>query len=994
MQPTFRWQSLIVPRSGVAHYFAFLLLAVVWLALSTQVHTLDIVPDSLHCYRMDGTSCAGDVTLGREFSTATLTSNPVITFKGSEPAVLTLKIAGTRVRPGTRGGFLFYRMEGLLRPQALLVAPDKAGDVLRRPWALWQQTSTPDGARSVYGTTPDYIRLELPWWSLWQDGDVVLLHVERAFGTASFALGPELAWRGRLADTIWRNGWIGAQLILPLWLLLLLPPLYPWAVSRLRPSALPRLWPGEPVPTEFPALRLAQTVLVILLASAFIVPLWYWVPLRALQLYLPDPVSVQGALGDLLRPFLAAIPQGAAVGPETVAPLGKALNALATVFTSQAATIATIAVILAIAAFGVLGFPRRRLPSIGAAPMAAAIIAFVNLLFLEAWRMPIGPPAVVFVGLGTILAILVYAVLLTLLDGPLRQTDAGGAVLPFNRRDWAIFAVLSIAYFVFRCGDVTIPGTVYTDETASYGGVYVLLGGFYRWVHTLALPVRIPVVVACVALLVIIVAFLVRIARRRVAWLGLAAVALLAVAFVVATPSVPMTPMDGMMMFRYPPLLELVRAWFDMFNLDYLTAARLAALAAAAFSVGLVYLLARALGSSVLIALIGCAIFAAAHITYFFAVINGDTYFHVAGTLVAAICIVIWLKTGRPRWLIWAGVATLGCYFFRQGAVELVGVVLMTAAAACLFDQRFRNRATGRALVAYLVIVAVPILLYQKILVGSWFFWSNPPFLSTALWHSLAAPERWFAEPWTFTHADTVALAVALFLAAALVLWRGRRLVAIFLLSLLVLDILLQHLFARGTIDWQGYQRYLVPLHISVVALIVMALDMIGRRFTAPLAAVCGIVLLAIVVVQDRYAYEPVQCVRPLEFAPLIQYNGQSFFFVPEKKLKAALPPGVGTDKAAFVFPAAIAGRLGFGIYAQNIGDQQALYQVAKRDGRQYLAFLVPQTAACVARTYYLLEGSRAGYMLSPRTSLDPAKFAFVESREAPPLQIQIFKLK
>jgi hypothetical protein len=402
-------------------------------------------------------------------------------------------------------------------------------------------------------------------------------------------------------------------------------------------------------------------------------------------------------------------------------------------------------------------------------------------------------------------------------------------------------------------------------------------------------------------------------------------------------------------------------------------------------------------------ALIGCAIFAGAHIVYYYAIINGDTFAHIAATIATAICIVTWLSTARPIMLLWAAVATLVCYFFRQAAVELIAAVIITVVSAALFDLRFRNRETWWALLSYLLTVFVPIILYQKILVGSWFGWANPPQTWYSVWMSLHdQPERWFAEPWTFTHANGTVLVIALMTSLAVALWESRtRLIAVFFMSFFVIDILIQHLFARGTLEYQGYDRYLVPVHISIVALILLAVDSVNRHVHQMLGAACGIALFLFIFVEDRYRYEPVQCVRPLEYAPIVQYNGQSFFFAPEKELRAALPAEVKTSETAFVFPGSIATRLGFGEYSQfsfgysqNGGNQEALYQGAKLGRQHFLAFLVPQNPACMARTYYLLEGSAADYMLSPMKSLDPARFGFIGSWDAAPLQIQLFEVR
>ncbi len=993
MQRQSPWLDWMAARCGGVLYAVLLLLAAVSLLFFTRVQKLDVVRGSLNCHQIDGKSCAADVALTSEFSTSTLSTNPVITVNSTGPAVLTLTIAGPMEQQGKRGGFLLYRMAGVLRPQLLIVGRERAGDLLQRPWALWTSQSAPPGARTIFGTTPGYIRWDLTPSGIITDGQVLVLHIERTFGPATIALGPELSWRGGFADTIWSNGWIGAQVLWPLWLLLLLTPLC-WRAMR----TLGRAGGPDDAP-ERPARIVGQRLFTILLAAAFIVPLWYWLPLRALQLYLPEPFSVHGALGTWLRTLLEARwPSGTInplIKPTDVAPLGSALDALAASVGTKVAIVLALVLAGAVAWFGAMPWRRLRLPPIGPAPMAAGLIAFAALVFLEAWRMPIGSPAVVFVGLGTVVTLLLYVVVLSLIGARTRITPADATVRTLVGRDWAIFGVLAIAYFAFRLADVGIPGTIYTDETASYGGAYVLLGGLYRWAHTLSLMPRMLAVAGCLALVGAAIAFLIWLSRKSSSWWALGAIALAAIVFVVASAAVPMTADDGMSMFRYPPLIEFVRAWFAMFNFDYLTAGRLAALAAAATAVGLVYLLGRAIGVSVLTALIGCALFTAGHIVYFYAIINGDTFFHVVGVLAAAICLVSWLVTARPSLLMWAGVATLGCYFFRQAAVELVPVVLITLAGAVLFDGRFRNRQTAWALLAYLLMVAVPVVLYQKVLVGSWFFWSNPPMTWTTFWRSLHQSARWFAEPWTLSHANGTALILAFLLALAVALWSRRtRLIAVFLLSFLVIDVLIQHLLARGTIEYQGYDRYLIPVFLAMVGLIVLAIDWLGRRFRPALGAACGIALFLIVVAQNRYAYEPVECVRPLEFSPLAQYNGQSFFFVPEKKLRAALPPDVKDNEAAFVFPGFIAGRLGFGQYSQGIGSQDALYAAARHNGQRFLAFLVPQTDACRARSYYLLEGSGADYMLAPRKSLAPARFAFIGSWPAPPLQIEVFKLQ
>jgi hypothetical protein len=162
----------------------------------------------------------------------------------------------------------------------------------------------------------------------------------------------------------------------------------------------------------------AKGVLVLLLIAGFILPLWYWLPVRAVQLYLPEPISFDGQLGHLIHQFLHTVwPTGVIVPIVSIetAPIAKALKTLSSTVPSQVAIIASLAAVGFVVWCGLAACRRRQLPPMGTAAMSLTILLFFVFVFLEAWRMPLDRPAAILAGVACVLTLLFLVVVLSLL---------------------------------------------------------------------------------------------------------------------------------------------------------------------------------------------------------------------------------------------------------------------------------------------------------------------------------------------------------------------------------------------------------------------------------------------------------------------------------------------------------------------------------------------------------------------------------------------------
>jgi hypothetical protein len=974
---------------GLLAFFVLCLSASCGTIAATDYEIVRFTNEGVACYLQDGKSCSEKVALSAEYSYSTLSKNDLVTVDVGGPAFLVINLPKPISDAAAVGGAFIYRANGLLRPNVAFTSDDRG----QRPWEWWRPEVVPTEAQKAFGTTPGYIWGELTAADRSGNKNRLIWRIEKTFGPSQIAFGPILTWRSRFVDDVWKNGWIG---VFATW---------PWCLGLIASVGL-GLWSCLFRREGKSVLRLGslQSAFVACLFVSFSVPFWYWLPWRAIQLYSPAPWAFQGSVGYALKSMLEALwPSGVivnTVGTQNLDALAARLNTIATgpydAFLIGAAGF--ILTVVLSSAVPLRSLPKNDAPERAPTSVALAIGFFLLavLVLLETWRMPIGSPGVVLVGVATIFGIVILTLILARLDRSDEVFSFDNSHVPSEANIWLGVSIAAI-YFVARISDLFLPGTILTDETFYYSGQFVLLGAAYTWLKKTNSVVHIAVLLGASAALTVLIWSFIRCSRTRFGWVVFIAFAFFCIVFVVATAHVPISSSDALSMFRYPPLVQLSRFIPSTFPAEPLTAARLTSLFASAVSVGLFFLLLRALGVALVTAILGCGVFLASHIIYYYSIINGDTFQHVAGTLAVMIVIVIWLESADPRLLRWATAATLLTFFFRQSAVELIPVIVLTVISALLFDRRFRNRQTVLSLLFYLLGTLIPILLYQKGLVGSWFEPANPTLSWLSIWASLHdEPARWFAEAWTFDSSGGFLTSVAFLLAAGAYIPIGRnRLAVSFLLYYFVFDLVLQHFFQRG-IAYHGYDRLLVPLHIPIVATIIVVLDDCSRRTRSIVGPACAFALLLVVIKENRYSYEPVQCVKPLEFAPLSQYNGQPFFFSPEDKLMGMLPDGVRPSDVALVFVGHIATKGEFGRYTGYLGSQASLHAKSIEDGKKYLAVLVPTTDECIARVQFVRDHvltPEASYLSDPKSKLNQQFFRFVATGNVEPLEIQIYEV-
>lgn len=621
--------------------------------------------------------------------------------------------------------------------------------------------------------------------------------------------------------------------------------------------------------------------------------------------------------------------------------------------------------------------------------VALAALILLNFLIYPVYQLPISPTLHFLLGLLVIVMTVGFLLILTHLQNP---SEEKVSTLCINRNEWMLLAALLSGYCLVHLQTLRLPVTWNSDEL-DIG--FWLLSSLLAFLAPLSKAALAAAIAALIVLLISLWRWRPQLFSSQKIFLLLAASIL---ALTITMPLRPATSLSPFQLYRYAPFSKIVYAILGIFfdGTTLIDKVRAYNIVIGTFASGAVFLAARQLGFGLPACICAALSYGGSFLIYYWSSFAYSTIFMALLTNIAAALFLAWLRSGSTAMLQWCGVFLAMSFMTRETAISSIAVMLaISFIVLCLWNRSRENMKTW----GWIALATVmPVFLWQKLLVGSWYEWVGRDYAASNFLFLLTQSDRWRLMPWHFYYSNGPWFYGLALIGSVVMLTRKElRLGGVTLLLLFLADYFFPMGLARMR-EYDGHSRFLVPLMLPASLFIAAFAEWLtGKLPRMPLRVSCSIVPLLCLIplwLTTPYDFEQIPCNHPTDLSPMIQRSGNDQGFFPSTTLLehlALLPSG---DKATYLFPYAIAAQWGLGhmtLYETN--DAEAIAAQMRQANWRYLVTVASADRAC-HKKIWIMDMSR-GYPLASNP-LDLGKsplFSLVDSINDSPYTIYIFRL-
>lgn len=661
---------------------------------------------------------------------------------------------------------------------------------------------------------------------------------------------------------------------------------------------------------------------------------WQWIVLLPFVDIFPPPVEPAGYLRSLLLDMLSrTFPDGYLMrgGDEkNLAPIRDLLASL------------NLPLVCTIALLGILGaayLVRRR-----AAPASALLFALFTLNFIiyPVYQLPIDRSLQQILACLLLLVFVAHFAFLASVEHCSAYAKTVRDFFTASRGEYGVLAVLAAAFIFFHWSAIHLPPTWNSDESdlgywviSSALSLFGLQPNFTGRVISVLLLAMIfiwgryalrsgrspllvyPLILLCAAIIIF---------RMPIGW-------------------------NSFQLYRYAPFSKIGYGLLAILSDGSLIFSRLQSVVLVSICAGIVYLAGKHAGFDRAAAVGGTCVYLSSFLIFYWSSFSYVLSLTLIQSALALGFFLVWLtKRDRASLYIAGSMLALG---FLTRETALAAIMVYSATALVFYLASARNEVSPRDLIWFFAALGLPIIIWQKVLVGSWYSWVGRDFAVDRFVQIISEGDHWKAMPWNFfVSSGPFVFGYALSGFLVLLCSTRTRWLGVFLLVNFLAEYAFPMIFSRMR-EYDGHSRFLVPLMLPAVLATMALIDSSRRRWfpnLAPLAstAVCSVLFSLPVILTTHYDLATLPCTFPTDISPYVQQNGHDHGYFPTELMASIMKSLPDGEKMAYTMPYYVTGEWrGSYIDPQQAATPHDYAEAMRGKGLRYLISMSSSEPAC-----------------------------------------------